>query len=233
MRKISVLDDDSAAVLDLMDKTERLFPGMYDFRSYGSEKEYIADLKSGVRYDVAFIALRSVKDNGIPVGKKVNLLSVGTVIVFLSDEQASSSDVYGVRHAFFLTEPVKEFYLKKAYEKAEAVLGTSCFELKLRQSTASLNTADLVYISNELKHSMFHFTDGTVNTYPLPLSKIFEQLPDSFVRVHQSYCVNRDFIEMFEGDSLMLRGGETVPVSRRYFKQLRQTMNDLFPPTEF
>ena len=229
MRKISLLGSSLDDVLALRERIQALFPHTYEFLVYDSESKYIADLKAGMRCDIAFIDIRSAETQGVQVAYKINLIAAGTVIIFLLSNRDNRQDTYGVRHSLLLSAPVQDAYLKKVLEKAETVLENSYFEIRLQKNSASLHTSDLVYIANKFKRSVFHLTDGTTTVYPMPLSKIFDQLPPNFLRVHQSYCVNRDYIEFFSGDSLTLRGGDVVPVSRRYLKMLKEILNKPFP----
>ena len=53
------------------------------------------------------------------------------------------------------------------------------------------------------------------------------QMPDYFIRVHQSYAVNFHYIDSFQRKGIILYSGNKIMVSRKYFEQARKKYMEL------
>ena len=53
---------------------------------------------------------------------------------------------------------------------------------------------------------------------------MLEELPDTFIRCHQSFIVNRDYVRNVEGNQFLLSSGNVIPISKKYAKNVK----DLF-----
>ena len=56
----------------------------------------------------------------------------------------------------------------------------------------------------------FHLTPATLSSFE-------EQLPaNDFFRIHQSFIINRKYIDFLEGNTVKLKNGKTLALSKRY-----------------
>lgn len=53
---------------------------------------------------------------------------------------------------------------------------------------------------------------------------LMEQLPPNFYRVHRSFCVNSDHVTRIERYRLTLATGETLPVPKMWYTQIRDDL---------
>ncbi len=80
------------------------------------------------------------------------------------------------------------------------------FESDQRTITALLSVAE---------RPLCRFTGG--------ISELSESLRIAgFLRVHRSYLVNMAYIQRFQYGQMELRGGVQLPVSKKYYRQLKQ-----------
>ena len=56
------------------------------------------------------------------------------------------------------------------------------------------------------------------------LKEINNRLPDFFYMIHQSYIVNSKYIIRFSYDSIELKNGELLTISKSYRKSIRQRL---------
>lgn len=88
------------------------------------------------------------------------------------------------------------------------------------------------FIKAEGVYCEVHFTDGKKELVSKPLIFMEEKLEGNncFVRVHKSYLINIEQIEMISSDtsSLSLKGGEFVPVARSKKALLKSVFNHFF-----
>ena len=61
---------------------------------------------------------------------------------------------------------------------------------------------------------------------PRTLSSFEEQLPpESFIRVHKSYIVNKNQVHYLEGNAIQLKNGIQLPVGKNYRQVIRQSFH--------
>ncbi|MVM36439.1 response regulator receiver protein [Spirosoma sp. HMF3257] len=98
------------------------------------------------------------------------------------------------------------------------------------QGAQRLAVADLVYLEGDLNYTWLHWVDGQRSLVPYCLKRLSASLPPTwFVRSHRHYLVNCQFINRIEVRSkkaiLYLHTGESLPLSRRCWSLLRQTVS--------
>jgi DNA-binding LytR/AlgR family response regulator len=112
--------------------------------------------------------------------------------------------------------------LKKQMPKKEQI-ETIC--LKSYKDYHYLDTRDILYLKADNNTTEFIMKDGSVNHAYKTLKTFEEQLPDNFIRIHQSYIVNTAYITRINfGKSICgLKSVSTpLPFSKSYKDNLDQ-----------
>ncbi len=91
-----------------------------------------------------------------------------------------------------------------------------------------INHADIIYIASSGRYSTFITADKRKITSSLNIGSYLAELPeDRFIRVHNSYVVNVDYIQYIsKGENwyLTLSDGTRIPVSRRKKDELLEQL---------
>lgn len=86
--------------------------------------------------------------------------------------------------------------------------------------------SDILYLEGVINYTLIHLTNGSVlvSTRTL-LFHVTNSVDDSFVRIHRSFCVNKQFIKGFEPPlkpTYLFIGDLRLRVSRRKQKNLTE-----------
>lgn len=84
----------------------------------------------------------------------------------------------------------------------------------------SLDVHRIIYIESR-KHNVFINEEGVTHNLRMKMSECLAKMPESIIRIHQSYAVNVNYIDSFHRDRVRLVNGETLSVSRRYAMQAK------------
>lgn len=87
---------------------------------------------------------------------------------------------------------------------------------------------DIVFCKSDGNYTEINLVNNQKETCSKKIKDVEEQLNDNFFRVHNSYLVNIIYIKEFvksEGLYLVLKDGNTIPVSRSKKNKLIQTLN--------
>jgi len=88
-----------------------------------------------------------------------------------------------------------------------------------------LSLTKLEYVEVQGKKLMFHFSDASVREARGSLSDFEDQLlcKDKFLKVHRSFIVNMEYIQMLSARELVTYAGLTVPISRLLHEEVKDT----------
>lgn len=75
--------------------------------------------------------------------------------------------------------------------------------------------ANLLYLESMADYIKIHLVDGGEVSSKQKISHIEKELPDSFIRIHRSFIVNKDKVTSFNREEILL-GEIELPVSRSY-----------------
>ena len=76
--------------------------------------------------------------------------------------------------------------------------------------------ADLVYVKAEDHYLKLFLSNGRDHLVRGKIKDIKQQLPPNFIQCHRSYIVNANFIKQANRETLIMIGGDKVPLSRTY-----------------
>ena len=80
------------------------------------------------------------------------------------------------------------------------------------------------FIESDARKLCFHFPEYT-RTFNYPMKKLPDLSDYGFLRCHGSFLVNIRFISSAHPDAFLMEGGESVPISRKYFSAYKAYVN--------
>ena len=94
-----------------------------------------------------------------------------------------------------------------------------------RRKIERIDYADIIYLEGNSNYTLIHLQSGQVKVSPRTLLyHIKNSLNESFIRIHRTFCVNKNHIESFDKPNypkyLLLNGGTKLSISRRQRKNL-------------
>jgi DNA-binding LytR/AlgR family response regulator len=80
--------------------------------------------------------------------------------------------------------------------------------------------SDIIYLEASVNYTLIHLQNGVVKVSPKTLLfHVNNSLNESFVRIHRTFCVNKNYIQNYdeknEANILQLSSGIKLAVSRR------------------
>jgi len=96
---------------------------------------------------------------------------------------------------------------------------TFCSERK----KVTLLPSEIVYVESCDTEVLIHASDGRTLRNRTGISQWEALLGEPFLRIHRAFLVNRKFVSSYNGDTIKV-GEETLPVSRKYQKDLKDLL---------
>ena len=179
-------------------------------------------------HDLLFLDLNLNGEDGFELLKLVTAESFQTIIITANREKASIAFDFGVLD--FIHKPIIEERFKTAILRF--LKGNSAYRKNLKYLSIKskgvvrlVHIEDIAFIKASGNYSEIYTSDKRCFLHDKNLEKLTKILPDSFIRVHRSYSVNRTNINKVQklgGGKYILEllSGEVTPLSRSMYKKL-------------
>ncbi len=224
MKKLSciVVDDEPVARKILQEFTEQV-PFLDLLGKFESAMKAEEFLKSH-QPDIIFLDIEMPKVSGLQMLKRVNIESM---VILTTAFPQYALDGYELDIIDYLLKPFALHRFLKAVQKAKdfyemknlpMAIGTpppSYIFIKSEKRIEKVELSEILY-AEVLGNYLTIYTDRKKIIAYLTMKSLESQLPPSdFIKIHQSFLVNRSKIESVEGNDLMV-GTKSLPISRNY-----------------
>lgn len=157
--------------------------------------------------------------------------SFHTIIISAHTDKALEAFEYGVLD--FIGKPFSGERLKKAFERIEKPEKSSCpvkyVSVRKNEKLLLIDIDDIMYIKGARIYTEIVLKDGKTEIHDKSLNSLCQLLPTNFVRIHKSYIANLQYVKSISSlggskYSLQLLDGETLPVSRIKYKEIKSLL---------
>lgn len=226
---IVICDDNNAVCKELQTYIQTNFS--FDVKCCTNSEELINIVQTNSR-DIEAVILDIVlsnNSNGIDIATRIHKQYPRIKIIFITGyDDAYYKQIFSHFQPFgFLSKPVQynilHFFLKKlesGRHQKEEHLKITC---DYKETKVSYN--EIIYIQSKKRVCEIVTKQQIYKTY-IKITDLTKELPSNFLRCHQSFIVNTDFIEKAKKDILMIKNGDTIPVSRKYSYEIARLLNN-------
>lgn len=112
-------------------------------------------------------------------------------------------------------------------QSAEKAKDKDTLILKNIKGVWQVRVNDIMYIESERRRLHIKTESDEITVYG-QMGKLMEQLPEHFIRCHQSYLVNADYIRGITPRHLELQNQKRIPISRNRMAHVKARLKDLW-----
>lgn len=178
--------------------------------------------------DVLIIAAEPASFGGIEAAKEIKRSCPRLKIIFTAYSQAAITEIFRTDPFYFLIKPINMRKLKAALDKAARCLreeDMACFPVTFRGSIFKIKVQDILYFESNKRTVILHCVQEEWKVY-CKLDDIEPQVPDYFLRCHQSYLVNMNAVKLICPFIIELVQGIQIPVSRQKYPQAIESFQE-------
>ena len=191
---------------------------------FHSGKELLADYIPG-SYDVVFMDIYLNNENGVDCALKLRQLDENLNLIFLTTSSEFGVKSYDVRAADYIVKPATLDKLSRAlhYCKIAEPQSVPSITVTTRNQLLEITLDRILYADYQNRCACIHLKDCLV-----PVSGSFSELTDKlcsypqFMSCFKGIVINLKEVRELGSDSLILKNGEQLPVSRRLQRQVQQ-----------
>lgn len=228
MLNIALCDDDQY-ILDQVSTHMDSFIEQYhmnlNIEVYHNGDRLISAIQHNEVYDIIFMDIEMDGNNGISVAKYIRNNGLNTIIIFISSYDKYMMDVFEVEPFRFIRKPIDFNVLQNVFLKAIEKLQKQkeYFEYYTKGIYKKVFYKDIIYFESKQRQIIIHAVTNDDIFYAKlnDIEKIISGKLLQFIRIHQSYYVNYNFIKVFSSDQVTLFNGETLKISEDRKKNAR------------
>lgn len=243
MMRAVIIDDESAARKSLLDLIKNHLPKINVVKSADCLEGGVAAIVEE-RPELIFLDIDMPDGTGFDLLERID--DINLKVIFTTAHEKYAHQAFKVSAIDYLLKPVDLNDLIQAIRKVEERQeSTSLSDLvklvkspknaKIMVSSAEevrlVNTAEIICIKADRNYSELVLESGDKITTTQNLSKLESRLDQpQFLRVHKSYIVNFDFVEIFRkgrGGQVILSNGEMIEISRNKKNAVLELMSKL------
>jgi DNA-binding LytR/AlgR family response regulator len=172
--------------------------------------------------DLLIIGIQ-MKKNGIEVSKRILLERPKLSIVFISNYTKYCEDIFQIQPKYFLQKPITKVRFRKAFEKVIELIDIkkNTFIYDYNGMILKADGEKIYYIESERRIlRVFGYKSEKIIYMKMNLAE--KSIPENFIRIHQSYIINANYLKSFSKKSVELITGEILPVSQKRYKEAQK-----------
>jgi len=193
-----------------------------------SAEDLVKQYNHNNNYDIIFLDVEMLELNGIEAAEEIRKKDSKVIIIFISSHPNYVFESFNVEPLHFLVKPISEAEFKNVFFRAVSKYNTlnSVLSLKWQNERYQIKISQILYIEAYRRH----ITVYTENEYFEAVGKLSEMLkvlePHGFIRTHQGFLVNMDFIKRFDISDVVLFNDKRIMLSVRKRTEALQKFND-------
>lgn len=230
MVKIALCDDEKKICSHLKKLIEERYGHIFSIFAAQSPEEFLDEWKEDPNKtadilitDIQF-ETENGQQNGILEAKKIQERFSRPQIIFMTGYLEYATEIFDASPVYFLLKPIEKEDLYKALDKSMIKLQSewkkSIF-VELKGSVEKILVNEILYIENKGRNLLVHMKEAD-KAFHMKLGDFEAKLPPHFLRPHQSYLVNMDYIKEFNRTEIILQNDVKIPISRTKYPLIKE-----------
>lgn len=235
MIRVAICDDDmrftgyfeslieqTSSSLGIVSKIEVFFDG----------ETLLKDISSGNRYDLIFMDIDLKRLNGISAARYIREIDRTVLIIYSSGYDQNLKELFEVEPFRFLSKPINKKLFIRYFTEAcnRIIMSYNYFQFTFNKVIKKVTIRDILFFESKNRIIIISLNDGSEEQFYGKLNNIEDELIHlhTFLRIHQSYLVNYDYIKKmnFSNITLSCANGKDMclNISEDRQRQVRQQL---------
>lgn len=227
MMKLAIVENDKKFIKIVEDKIREL--GYDDVSAYSESQTYKDDLlKNHCQFDIVIMDIELDNDSGIDLTIETNRVLPFCQIIYLTSYIQYVSDVYETDHIYYINKVDFDKYFSKAINKAVTNIHkkqSEILSISWNKIKKDIRQSDILYIERNKRVTLIYTSKDMILKTSMSIEKIHQLLNQDFVRSHESYLINMNYISVIHKQEVILNNNKKIPISRKYNRDVKIKYN--------
>lgn len=225
MIRVAICDDDihftsrlEALILDYDDLYK------FDCSVYYDGATLEEAVKQGEQFDLIFLDIEMECVDGIRAAKYIRERDDSAIIYFISCHESYLKELFSVQPRGFLSKPLLPEQFRSCLEAAieELEKRTDYFTYVSNYTEYKVQLKNIIYFESKGRKVYIYMRNRT-DTFYGKISEVQDKIKSAaipFLRTHQSFLVNYQYISGYNVTEIELENGKLLPVSAERKKEV-------------
>ena len=207
MLGIAVFDDEKIIVDYVGELIKENLDVNAKIYKYTKLEEFKGDCKKGIlqKINAIYIDIKIDSLNGIEIAQKIQQENPKIKIIYMTAYSQYSEAIFKTKPTYLLLKPIKKEQIKKSLERAlQEEKNKSIKTFNIKGKIFNIEVEKINYIESNKRVIIIYEEDLKRRIYG-KLDEIEEMLSSNFVRCHQSYIVNLEYVRELNTHEFVLR----------------------------
>lgn len=181
--------------------------------------------------DIDIILLNVEMQSGYDVAKELRKLDKKVEIFFLGKTTKMAIKGYSVNASYYLLKPIQNQVLQYVLNKAISnvlSMHTKFFWNKSGERVDKIYFFEIKWIETYQRKTLISTVSGKYISGTTMREHMERLQNNGFVQVHSSYIVNLEYIRNITRNTITLRDGEIIPISKKRKREFLNTIEQFY-----
>lgn len=221
MLKIAVCDDEirmTSYIESLLLDCSREFDISVDVDIFYTGKALLEYIENNNKYDMLYLDIYLRNENGVEIARKIRMIDKKLIIIFVTNYEGFAKEAFEVDAYRFISKPISKSIFKKYFISAKdrIMKKPEFFQFHYNKVPYRIPLNKIVYFKSD-KRITYIITENKIYKCYEKLNVIEDNLSNAnikFLRIHQSFLVNPNYLEIYMYDSIQLKDGTILSISK-------------------
>ncbi|HBJ18364.1 MAG TPA: DNA-binding response regulator [Clostridiales bacterium] len=193
-----------------------------EFTLYDRGVNLYCDIAEEMEYDIVFLDLFMKDSFGMDIAKKLRDIHYDGKIIFCTVSADYALESYDVYASGYILKPYSLKEIRSTLDRFIPEYQCDCYAIRQKAQVVYIPLNEILYVESSNTRCIVHRRDGREYHVYKKLAEIEAELKDPrFLRCHQSYLVNMNYISE-ANDSFLLQNGEEILIRAKSKKEIQQ-----------
>lgn len=226
MLRIAICDDDvkfCELIKKMLENYLQTIHADFDIRIYLTGESLCFDYYE-LNFDLIFLDIELTGINGVGIGQMLRQQSQNVQIVYVSSKEEYAMQLFQNRPFDFLVKPVTKQRFNVLLDTYFQVfpIADRYFQFVTDRCKKQIAVKEIVYFESIRKQLRIVTEKQEILFYAKLTDVLNEPFSKQFLRIHQSFLVNTQYISEFRYGEVKLSTGSLLPISRGYQDTVRE-----------
>lgn len=198
---------------------------------YMVEKDFLKEFTNKKNVEDILILDIQWSSRCILLAKMIQEKNIHTKLIFIAANVDEVVNIFEVEPTYLLLKPLDKQKLYYAIDKAIQRLSNNnkqqVLKVRFKDKFICIPLQEIFFIESDLRYLVIHQKNKT-DRILMKMSEIREMLPDYFIRCHQSYMFNVNYMVQFERYKIVMQDGSCIAVSRNRFEETKRAIEKYY-----
>ncbi|MFV0393162.1 MAG: LytR/AlgR family response regulator transcription factor [Coprobacillaceae bacterium] len=226
--KIAVCEDNIQIIANIEQIITQFFNSQnidFELDTYLSGERLLDYLSKNTEnnYQLYLLDIEMGQINGMEVAEEIRKRDKEAFIIFITSHDEFMLKAFDVSAFHFLVKPVDAMKLKAILAKVivSAERRDNVFIYQSSKKNFTIRHSNIQFFESD-KRKVNIYASNSEYTFYGKLKEIESELPNYFIRIHKSYIINLEHVELVEGRKVFMSGNHELLISRTYTKYFEE-----------